>query len=761
MGYLLANFLLFVFTTLNLIYDVFTLPIYYCLQNPAKRRRLINKARAKAMVVSNTEILYQAEDSQDSPFVRQMDEKGVDTLVKLFELSYSDPKKAAKPLLGTRKVVRMEKEKDSASGKQFTKFVLGDYEWITMKEVAENARHFGLGLRSLQIAPRSNVSIFADTRAEWLIAARGCFQHSMTLCTLYTNLGMEAIQYGVSLTESQVIITSQELLPKVAKCLEDLPTVTMVVVFEEPWRGQLPSSITELNDQVSSDKVSLISYSEVIRLGQKSARDDDDAFYGESKQFDALPSPDDPAIIMFTSGSTGTPKGVVLTHSNIVSAFKSVLNFLFVALSGKTDLDNEVYIAFLPLAHILEFLAENVILVLGVKIGYSSPYTLMDNGTAIKKGTKGDLTTLRPTFMSCVPVILDRIYKGILAKIKSRGDFTYKLFDYAVSYRALWKSRGYETPLFDRFLFRAVRDVTGGRLIRIVAGGAPLNATTHQFIRHVLGVDLMQGYGLTETCSTGSIMDVNDVAGVEVVGPPLTNVDIKLRSWEEGNYTIHDSIGPRGEIIVGGKHIAQGYFKNDEATAESFEADGEQRWFQTGDIGQMMPNGNLKIIDRKKDLVKLQAGEYVSLGKVEGVLKLHPMIESVCVCARSTESFCVAIIVPSKSGFVDFSHEVCHKSGFTAEQLASDQSVLDGVAKSMLSFGVSKGLEKFEIPRKFAVVFDDWTPDSGLVTAAMKLRRKPVEEKYAPEIQRLYNQLNNNNSDRSAVKFKDGKVSPA
>jgi len=567
-----------------------------------------------------------------------------------------------------------------------------------------------------------------------LTAARGCFEHSMTLCTLYTNLGIDAVKYGIALTEAKVVITSQTLLPKLASCVNDLEEVDWVVVLEEPWLGSLPKALTELNPDLNKEGVPiLVPYTQVVKMGSISTIEL------------TPPEPEDPAVIMFTSGSTGLPKGVIQSHANLVNAFMSIQNYMLRVVDEVIE-DDETYIAFLPLAHILEFLAENVVLSLGIRVGYSSPYTLTDAGTAIKKGTKGDLSVLKPTLMSGVPVVLDRIYKGIVAKIKAKGDFAYKLFDYAVQYRTLWAGRGYGTPLFDKLLLSKVREATGGKLKYVVAGGAPLSATTHEFVRQALGVVLLQGYGLTETCACATLMDKDDPS-VGACGPPLTGVGIKLRSWKEGNYTVHDEPGPRGEIIIGGKHVALGYFEMPEETETSFETDSEGcRWFQTGDIGQMMPNGTLRIIDRKKDLVKLQAGEYVSLGKVESILKLHPLVDNMCVCARPTENYCVAIVVPSRPALLKHAQEAANKTGFTAEQLSADQSVLDSLAKAMMTFGLDKGLQKFEVPRKFALVLDEWTPDTGLVTAAMKLRRKPVEEKYADRINSLYDQLNNNNN---------------
>merc|ERR1712058_143621 len=133
-----------------------------------------------------------------------------------------------------------------------------------------------------------------------------------------------------------------------------------------------------------------------------------------------------------------------------------------------------------------------------------------------------------------------------------------------------------------------------------------------------MGCPLMQGYGLTETCACATLMDLDDMVSTGRVGAPVRGVNIRLVNWEEGNYRVTDKPKPRGEIYIGGPNVAQGYFKNEEKTKEEFFTDAEgRRWFKTGDIGQIEGDGTLRIIDRKKDLVKLQFGEYVSLGKVE------------------------------------------------------------------------------------------------------------------------------------------------
>ena len=245
---------------------------------------------------------------------------------------------------------------------------------------------------------------------------------------------------------------------------------------------------------------------------------------------------------------------------------------------------------------------------------------------------------------------------------------------------------------------------------------------------------------MTESCSTGTVTDPDDLS-LGCVGAPLLDVDIKLVSWKEGGYSVTDKVnGPRGEIHIGGDNIAAGYFDMPEKTAEEFYEEGGKRWFRTGDIGHVMPDGGLKIIDRKKDLVKLQMGEYVSLGKVESVLKIHNLLENICVCAKSSETFTVALAVPEHSALVALSSKLILKdaTGMTYEELCSDEKLVKEVLKKLTSHGLSLGLEKFEIPKQIYLAPEPWTPDSGLVTAAMKLKRKEIEKRYAAQISQMY-----------------------
>ena len=232
-------------------------------------------------------------------------------------------------------------------------------------------------------------------------------------------------------------------------------------------------------------------------------------------------------------------------------------------------------------------------------------------------------------------------------------------------------------------------------------------------------------------------MDDNSVGSV---GTPLYGVDVKLVSWQEGGYAIDDITGPKGEIHVGGEHLAAGYYNMPDKTEEDFYTDEDgKRWFKTGDIGQVMTNGSLTIIDRKKDLVKLQMGEYVSLGKVESILKIHRLVDNVCVYARSSESFTVAIVVVDEAKLRAFTSEFINMDNeISIEELCHSKNVIEEVLEDLSYHALVMGLEKFEIPKQIYLTGELWTPDSGMVTAAMKLKRKAIEDRYETQIDRMH-----------------------
>ncbi|KAJ9575377.1 hypothetical protein L9F63_025673 [Diploptera punctata] len=389
-----------------------------------------------------------------------------------------------------------------------------------------------------------------------------------------------------------------------------------------------------------------------------------------------------------------------------------------------------------PLLMCLKLLAESVCLLCGVSIGYSTPLTMIDSSSKIKKGTKGDASVLRPTCLTAVPLILDRISKGIHDKVSKGSDFTQALFNFAYRYKKTWMKRGFDTPLMNRLIFGQTRQLMGGKLRMVLTGGAPLSPDTHELIKICLCVQVIQGYGLTETCSCATVMDSED-RSTGRVGAPTTVCDIKLVDWDEGNYRVTDKPFPRGEIVIGGDNISPGYYKMAEKTKEDFLEENGKRWFRTGDIGEFHADGAIKIIDRKKDLVKLQLGEYVSLGKVESELKTCPVVENICVYGDPTKQYTVALVVPNQSNL----NKLGEKLGFAKlnfEQLCSHSAVEKAVLQEIGEHGKKCKLEKFEIPAAVKLCTEVWSPDMGLVTAAFKLKRKDIQDRYQHEINRMY-----------------------
>nr|CAH7730732.1 unnamed protein product [Callosobruchus chinensis] len=700
------NFALGSLKVISFVLDVITFPIYFILDNPLEARRKAKEVRATVIDRGPNYITYRGKQ-QPTEFHIELLKNGIDTMAKM--LDYCSKKRKNGKCLGTREVLAEEDELQP-NGKVYKKFVLGDYKWQTYEDVNTLATNFGKGLRELGNETRKNVAIFSETRAEWMIAAHGLFKQNIPLVTIYATLGDEAIAHAINETEVTTVITSFELLLKFKQILSWTPQVKTIIYIED--------QLKKLDDTNGfKNGVKIIKFKDVIEKGKNSNMEEQ------------APTKDDIAIIMYTSGSTGVPKGVMLQHKNLIATFKAFCDLTRM-------IDGDTMMGYLPLAHVFELLVESVCMAMGVPVGYSGPLTLIDSASKIKKGSKGDATVLRPTYMSAVPLILDRIAKGIHDKVENMNFITRLLFRFAFEYKLRWQKMNFPTPLVDRIVFSKVQKIIGGRLRLIISGGAPLTAETQEQIKTCMCITLMQGYGLTETTSAATCQDEYDLTFGRI-GPPLSGIDIKLVNWEEGNYLVTDKPNPRGEIVVGGENISIGYYKMPEKTKEDFYEENGRRWFKTGDIGEVDSDGSFRIIDRKKDLVKLQAGEYISLGKVESSLKTLPLVENLCVYGDSTKNFCVALVVPNLDELPKFAERL-GITGKSFEELCDDERVRKAVTEALAEHGRKCKLHRFEIPTVVKLISEIWSPESGLVTAAFKLKRKDIQERYRNEIKRMY-----------------------
>ncbi|XP_021648938.2 long chain acyl-CoA synthetase 8 isoform X2 [Hevea brasiliensis] len=608
------------------------------------------------------------------PHLIEVPWEGANTMAALFEQSCK--KYSRGRFLGTRKLI--SKEFITASdGRKFEKLHLGDYEWQTFGQVFDRACNFASGLIRLGHNEDTRAAIFSETRAEWFIAFQGCMRQNITVVTIYASLGEDALIHSLNETQVSTLICDSKQLKKLAAISTKITTIKNVIYFEDD--GSATADDSSISGSTSHWTVS--SFSEVEKLGKNSPLPPN------------LPSKNEIALIMYTSGSTGLPKSIMLTA--------------------------------------------------GCAIGYGSALTLTDTANKIKKGTKGDTSVLKPTLMAAVPTILDRVRDGVLKKVEEKGGITKKLFNSVYKRRlaaiegSWFGAWGLERMLWDFIVFKSIRDVLGGSIRFMLCGGAPLSGESQRFINICMGARIVQGYGLTETCAGAAFSEWDDTS-VGRVGPPLPCCYIKLVSWEEGGYRISDKPMPQGEIVIGGFCVTSGYFNNQEKTDEVYKVDEKGMcWFYTGDIGRFHPDGCLEIVDRKKDIVKLQHGEYISLGKVEAALMSSNYVDNIMVYADSFKNYCVALVVPSHQALEKWSQQVGIKYRNFAELCNKDETIAE-VRQSLSKVGKAAKLDKFEIPEKIKLLPDPWTPESGLVTAALKIKREQLKSKFKEELQKLY-----------------------
>ncbi|KAH7283970.1 hypothetical protein KP509_34G033300 [Ceratopteris richardii] len=620
--------------------------------------------------------------------------------------------------LGTRKLIKKELE-PSSDGRTFEKLTLGSYVWISYEEAYEQVCRFASGIVALGHQKGEKCAIFSETRAEWLIALQGCFRHNFSVVTVYASLGEEALVHSLNETEVTTVICDRKQMNKILALGDRLQTVKRVIYMLDSEEKHEPLSIRPPTSWM------VTSFEEVKSLGQNSLVQPD------------LPSAENIAVIMYTSGSTGLPKGVLMTHGNMVATIAGVSKVI-------PDLGlDDVYLAYLPLAHVLELAAECAMCASGVGIGYGTPLTLTDTSNKIKKGSKGDASELGPTLLTAVPAILDRVRDGVRKTVDSKGGISKKLFDIAYKRRlaaiegSWFGAWGLEKLLWDALVFKKIKAVLGGHVRGMLSGGAPLSGDTQRFINICMGTPIGQGYGLTETCAGATFSEWDDLT-VGRVGPPIPSCYVKLIDCEEGGYRIADSPMPRGEIVIGGPTVTPGYFKNQAKTDEVYKVDETgMRWFYTGDIGQFHPDGCLEIIDRKKDIVKLQHGEYVSLGKVEAALIVSPYVDNVMMHADPFHSYAIALVVPSEQALKGFAHA----KGIQFESfddLCNRDEAMKEVLQSLHKIGKTAHLQNFELPAKVKLLSQPWTPESGLVTAALKLKRENLRKKFDEDLKKLY-----------------------
>jgi long-chain acyl-CoA synthetase len=362
-------------------------------------------------------------------------------------------------------------------------------------------------------------------------------------------------------------------------------------------------------------------------------------------------------------------------------------------------------LAYLPLAHILEFVFENACIYWGGTMGYGNPKTLSDTSV---KNCKGDIREFKPTVLVGVPAVWESVKKGIVAKVNSGSPIVKNLF-----WSALWAKQqmlAWGIPgvgILDSVVFKKVKDATGGKLRICLNGGGPVSKDTQRFISLAI-TPMISGYGLTETTAMGALMDPMEWTD-EALGDIPGSIEIKLVDYPEAGYFATNKPNPQGEIWIRGVTVMDSYYENEKETKEAMGPDG---WFKTGDIGEWDKNGHLKMIDRKKNLVKTQNGEYIALEKLESIYRSATVVANICVYADQQRTKPIAIIVPAEPALKKLAEQI-GVEGTGVEDLVHNKKLQAAVLKAMQQAGRSGGLSGIEIIEGVVLADEEWTPQNA------------------------------------------------
>lgn len=562
----------------------------------------------------------------------------------------------------------------------------GAFGPVSHRFFRQRVEHFARGLLTLGLAEDEHVAILAETRFEWAVADLGILYAGGVNVPVYPTLTADEAAYILNHSDAVgVVCSSLEQVHKVQSIRDQCPNLRFVILMDD---DQAPEGVARMTDlEIKASRVD----NEAEMVARRDGRTRDHLL-----------------TIIYTSGTTGHPKGVMLTHGNLLANIKSCEAYMPFG-------PDDIHLAHLPLSHVFERMSGYYCMIYrGVTIAYAED---------IKK-VPDNIREVRPTVLISVPRLYEKIYAKIMTSAGQSGFLKKQVFKRALSagrralpYFLAQKPLPFlldkEWKLMDKMVFSKIKENTGGRLRYMSSGGAPLAKDIAELFLG-MGMTLLEGYGLTET---SPVLTTNRPDGNKpgTVGPAVDGVEVR--------------IADDGEITARGPNIMRGYYKNEEATAEVIK-DG---WFHTGDIGILDDDGYLRITDRKKDLLITSGGKNVAPQPLENALKLSPLIEQAVVLG-DRRNYITALLVPPWETVGEWATE--QKWPTDPSALADHKPFLDALEQEVAN--AMEPFARYEQVKKFRVVPELLSIETGELTPSMKVKRKIVNAKRADLINSLY-----------------------
>jgi long-chain acyl-CoA synthetase len=572
----------------------------------------------------------------------------------------------------------------------------GTYQKLTYQAFWQRIHYAASGFAKLGVKKDDKVAILSNSNPMWGITDFAVASLGAVSVPIYPTLPPEQVHYILNNADVVIAVVENEYqLNKVTSQSSEMLKYTIVM---NPSDSFQPSE-------------TIFSFEKLEMLGKENLLENWEEIWR------SIPS-DQLVTIIHTSGTTGNPKGVMLTHGNFLANIEAI-QFWLIEL-----LPDDVALSYLPLSHVFERLAGHYMqFSIGTTVAYAENLdTIADN-----------LLEIKPTVMTTVPRLLEKVYVKVREEIDNGPSFKKKIFNWAVEigkqrYDMYVNAPAHKLVLQEgmpkefkkkweranRLVYKKVKDKLGGRLRGLVSGGGTLNPELARFF-WALDIPILEGYGLTET---SPVVTTNPMirAKVGTVGKVLPNLEVK--------------IAPDGEVLVRGPSVMKGYYKNEEATNEVFDGD----WFKTGDIGQLDDENYLKIIDRKKRILVLSTGKNVAPQPIESVINESAYIEH-SIVVGDNRKYVSCLVHPEQENLLPWAEE----QGLNTSDISSLYehpkviSLIEGEVRRL-----TKSFADFEIPKKVVIIKDKWTIEGGELSPKLSIRPKIIENKYKELIDSIY-----------------------